>query len=206
MKERRQNSANVHWYARLFLFPVVTATRKFMQEVTNILVKEFIFWNLTIPTPSGGQRLSITEFITPDKRQQTRFWIHNPPLSMLRESLTEAQCSSCWNMPFILNAKEFALCSQDTCILLWSHDPSPWTSYALVIFTYKMTIFPISYVYYLESMKEWCILILFLIDVIDSSTLKFKMNPKTGDISPYISLVYGTFLLLCRWLNRSSNI
>ncbi len=26
-------------------------------------------------------------------------------------------------MPFILNAKEFALCSQDTCILLWSHDP-----------------------------------------------------------------------------------
>lgn len=109
-------------------------------------------------------------------------------------------------MPFILNAKEFALCSQDTCILLWSHDPSPWTSYALVIFTYKMTIFPISHVYYLESMKEWCILILFLIDVIDSSTLKFKMDPKTGDISPYISLVYGTFLLLCRWLNRSSNI
>ncbi len=123
MKERRQNSANVHWYARLFLFPVVTATRKFMQEVTNILVKEFIFWNLTIPTPSGGQRLSITEFITPDKRQQTRFWIHNTPLSMLRESLTEAQCSSCWNMPFVLNAKEFALCSQDTCISLWSHDP-----------------------------------------------------------------------------------
>ncbi len=47
---------------------------------------------------------------------------------------------------------------------------SPWTSFALVIFTYKVTIFPISYVYYLESMKEWCILIIFVIDVIDFST------------------------------------
>lgn len=56
---------------RWFLFPVVTATRKFMQAATNILVREFIFWNLTIPTPSGGQRLSITEFITLDKYHQT---------------------------------------------------------------------------------------------------------------------------------------
>lgn len=61
---------------RWFLFPVVTATRKFMQAATNILVREFIFWNLTIPTPSGGRRLSITEFITLDEYQQTRWCIH----------------------------------------------------------------------------------------------------------------------------------
>lgn len=85
---------------RWYLFPVVTATRKFMQAATNILVREFIFWNLTIPTPSGGQRLSITEFITLDKYHQTRCCIHHLYLWEYRASLdsTEATVLCCWNI------------------------------------------------------------------------------------------------------------
>ncbi len=32
--------------------------------------------------------------------------------------------------------------------------------------------------------------------MIDSSTLNLKMDPKTGDILPYISLVYRTFIVV----------